>query len=460
MSTEATTATIGSDAAYQALCDPDRLMAAFAHVESAGGAPGVDGVRVSAFAEDLLPRVKTLAERVESGRYLTSPLLAVRMPKDRDPRGRELLIPTVEDRLLQRAVHDALSPVADGLLLPCVHGFRSGHSVQRAVEACRSAVVRRPWVVDADIRDFFASVPFETTLDALRAVAPDPRLLEIAEQWLSAPALRAGRQDPREAGLPLGSPLSPLLANLVLRPLDAALFSERVTYVRFADDLVVCCEGQAEATAAMEACGQALEPLGLALHAGKSRVVDTRSESLVFLGHLVRSDGSDGGGPQLERPFRRTLHIVEPGAQLSTRGGRLILRRDGVELLSVPVRRVRDIVVLAPIGVTSGAMTVCLEHGIDVSWMSGHGRCWGALRTWRSRAPELRRLQAELMLDEPRRLAFARILVEAKVRNQRRLLQRRRSRDADSGLDLALRELDAGLKRIRRRGGHLVAHGR
>lgn len=285
----------------EALRDPARLCAAFGSVAKAGGAPGVDGVTVGVFGEDLLERVEALAAQLADGTYEPSLLLAVRMPKDRDPRGRELLIPCVADRVLQRAVHEILGPEVDARLLPCVHGFRPSRSVQRAVAACRAAVIDRPWVADADIRDFFATVPFASVLQALGTWVCDNALLALVEGWITASALRAGRVERRDAGLPLGSPLSPLLSNVVLHALDAAMMRPDTTYLRFADDLIVCCAEEAVARARLEACRAVLADLGLDLHAGKSRVLDARRESMVFLGHLVRSD-ADGAEARFERP--------------------------------------------------------------------------------------------------------------------------------------------------------------
>lgn len=424
------------------LCDPGRLQAAYGRVAAADGAPGVDGVSTGAFGEHLEERLAELTASVADGGYRPSALLALRIPKDRDPRGRELLVPTVADRVLQRAVHDLLSPAVEARLLPCVHGFRPGHSVRGAVRAAQSAVERRPWVADADVRDFFPDVPHERVLAALAAWVSDPRLLALVSAWLAAPAVRAGRSEPRDSGLPLGAPLSPLLANVVLHPLDLALWRPDTTYIRFADDLLACCEGAELAREQLALCARTLaEEVGVRLNEAKSRVVDARRESLVFLGHLIRASGK-GEPPARERPQRRSLHLVEPGSRLSKRGGRLVVTRQGTDLLTVPLRRVRDIVVLAPVDLSSAAVTACLEQGIDIAWLSGHGRWWGSLRTWQSPSPELRRAQTLLSLDGERCLRIARGLLAAKVYNQKRLLQRQHARRGhEAGLGAALEAL-------------------
>lgn len=430
------------------LTDPARLAAAYGHVAAAGGAPGVDGVSVDAYASDLDERLRTLGEDVAGGAYGPAALLSVRVPKDRDPRGRELLIPTVSDRILMRAVHDLLAPALDSRLLPCVHGYRPGRSVSSAVRSVRRAIERRPWVLDADIREFFSSVPHETMLDALRTLVDDAGLVDLTARWLAAPALRGGRLQPRDRGLPLGSPLSPLLSNLALHPLDIGLWRPDTTYVRFADDLVVCAASDEVARQQLDACRAILTDLGLALHEDKSRVLDSRRESFVFLGHLLRARPA-GAQAERETPRRRTLHLVEPGSRLTARGERLVVQRDRAELLAVPARRVREIIVLAPVDLAAAAVTLCVTHGIDVSWMSDHGRWWGSLRTFRSEAPDLLHAQMLATLDERRCLALGRTMIAAKLGNQKRLLQRHAAR---STTDLA-RALEGIGQAERRLGG-------
>jgi len=145
----------------------------------------------------------------------------------------------------------------------------------------------------------------------------------------------------------------------------------------------------------------------------------------------------------LERPRRRSLHLVEPGSRLTVRGPRLVVQRDGIDLLSVPIGRVREIVVLAPVDLGSAAVIACLKHGIDISWMSEHGRWWGSLRTWASEAPDLRRVQALATLDPARCLVLGRSMIAAKTHNQKRLLQRHRARAGAPApaLDRALSDL-------------------
>jgi len=442
------------------LLDPARLLSAFGHVAAAGGAPGVDGVSLDQYGANVDERLSALADDVRAGRYRPAGLLAVRIPKDRDPRGRELLIPTVADRVLMRAAHDLLAPAVDARLLPCAHGYRPGRSVRSAIRKTQTAIERRPWVADADIRDFFASAPHRVVLEALSTVVGDDRVLVLVERWLAAPALRAGSLVARDAGLPLGSPLSPLLANLVLHPLDMGLWRPDTTYVRFADDLVACCPDEAVARQQLEACAAILADLGLRLNEEKSRVLDSRRESFVFLGHLLRARP---GGEQRQRelPRKRTLHLVEPGSRLTARGQRLILQRDGVEMLTVPVRRVREIVVLAPVDIASAAMTLCLGNGVDVSWLSDHGRWWGSLRTWRSESPGVLRDQVLATLDMDRCLALGRTMIAAKLANQKRLLQRHHSRgQADLSAVLRdFRQAERALGQARTRSAIMGAEG-
>lgn len=449
-------ASVDGDAA-QVVLDMDRLLEAWDRVARAGGAAGADGVTISEFATDAPGRLKFLSGQVRNGEYEPHPLLAVRIPKHGDPEGRELLVPAVGDRVLQRAVHDVLAPIFEPRFLPCAHGYRPGHSVRGAVGAARAALAQRPWVLDGDVQDFFPSVPHALVLAALDAWIDSHVIRDLVLAWLRTPALRSNALEARASGLPLGSPLSPLLANLVLHELDVALWSPDTTYVRYADDFLVCCPDRHQAERALAAARNALAELGLSLGEMKTRVINAADESLVFLGHLLRAQPEDSAA--YETPRRRTLYISEPGCEIGHRGGRLVVERMGAEVLSVPLRTVRDIVVLGPAELTSGAISTCLRTGIDVNFLSSHGRWWGALRSWESPSPELRQLQAIQTGDAARSLAIARAFIAAKIANQRRLLQRQASRHPSESVDAALEKLEGRVQAARNAQDRLTLMG-
>lgn len=169
--------------------DRSTLLRAFAHVRQAGGAPGVDGENLSAFGAAAQDRCAELARAVDEGSYRASPLRACRLPGHLAHRGRELLVPTVADRVLQRAVASAASDALDVHLHPSSHAYRTGRSAVGATEIVRDALPERPWILDADIREFYPSVDHVLLIEQLRAWGLDSRLVALCEQWITAPAL-------------------------------------------------------------------------------------------------------------------------------------------------------------------------------------------------------------------------------------------------------------------------------
>lgn len=250
-----------------------------------------------------------------------------------------------------------------------------------------------------------------------------------------APAQRGGVTIPRERGLPIGTPVSPLIANLVLHPLDRGLWGGERTYLRYADDFVICCADEQAAHDAMGVAQTLLEALGLTMNSQKARVVDTRAESLVFLGHLVRRAAGEAFERSIAQPALRTLYLTEPGSKLARDGRRLVVQHGGVTVASVPVGELRKIVVLAPAELTSPALVTCAEKGIDVDLMSSMGWRGRLEPAWSSNAP-LRLAQALVGAEPFAAFELARAMVAGKISNQRRLLQRHAARkDGAAGAD-------------------------
>lgn len=411
--------------------EPDNLSAAWDRVRAAGGAPGVDGIDLGSFARDVGRRLESLGEAMRDGSYCPSPLRAARLPRHIGPRGREVLIPTVPDRVVMRAILDVATPEVERHLLPCSYGYRPGRSIRDAIEAVHRGMAGRPWVLDGDIADFFNSVDHGVLAEVVHHWFGDAATCALVLDFSAAPVVRDGAAERRGSGLPLGTPLSPLLANLVLHPLDRALWDAPRTYIRYADDFLACCATEADAFEALRAARQALEQIGLALNETKTRVVDARGESVVFLGHLLRR--SAGAADQaLDRPATRTLYLTDPGGKLARRGARLAVEHGGAEVVSVPIREVRKVVVLAPTDLTSPALAACLRSGIDVELCGAHGRWEGRLESAPSANPALRQAQLLASIDPETTLALARAIVCGKLANERRLLQRYAARDPGS----------------------------
>lgn len=208
----------------EAVCAIDNLVYAWREVwagrtnlaRSQGA--GIDGITVADWAYDWERRLTALRTDLLQGSYHPAPLFWFDIPHHEPGRTRRLGIPTVTDRVAQRAVKRVLEPVCEALFLPCSHGFRPGRSVLTALaHVLRYDAQGLSWVADADIAACFDTLDHDLLLSDLAAITPDDRLLGLVAGWLIAGASAPGR------GVAQGAVLSPLLANLYLHTFDVAM---------------------------------------------------------------------------------------------------------------------------------------------------------------------------------------------------------------------------------------------
>lgn len=282
--------------------DDARLFAAWERVRKNKGSPGVDGQTVDQFGVNVFGRLLTLKHQVERSEYRPQPLREVHIPK---PTGavRRLAVPTVRDRVVQTACAQVLSPHLEGAFEESSFAYRVGRSVPMAV--ARVAWYRDrgyKWVVDADIQSFFDEVSHTLLTEKLRRTLDDHSLLPLIDLCLAATVQPPdGPPYLLTKGIPQGSPLSPLLANLYLDDLDEAFIEKDLRFVRFSDDFIILCRSRKAAEQALEVTGEVLEALKLGLKETKTRITDFE-EGFRFLGVdfirnlLVPADEEAGRG--------------------------------------------------------------------------------------------------------------------------------------------------------------------
>ncbi|WP_341939696.1 group II intron reverse transcriptase/maturase [Marinimicrobium sp. C2-29] len=219
----------------QVLSRPN-LMRAYQRVVSNKGAAGVDQMPVSALKSHLQQHWPTLRKRLLAGDYHPQPVRRISIPK---PQGGErvLGIPTVQDRLIQQALHQMLSPMLEPSFSDHSYGFRPGRSAHQAVKAMRQHINEgRRWVVDLDLEKFFDRVNHDVLMSLLARRITDRRILTLIRRYLRAGMLDGGLISPRREGTPQGGPLSPLLSNVLLTELDRELERRGHRFCRYADD--------------------------------------------------------------------------------------------------------------------------------------------------------------------------------------------------------------------------------
>ncbi len=268
------------------ILSPDNLRAAWEEVAENQGIPGVDNVSIRRWRRNWEERLVEMAQAVRTNRYKPARLRIRRIPKRRRDEYRVLRIPTVTDRVLQRAVLQVLYDVYEPRFLDCSFGYRPGRGLREAVQ--RIVDLREAgheWVLDADIDAFFDNVDHTLMMEMLRPDLDDPILLQLIVGWLKMGQVR--RDVPK--GIPMGSPLSPLLANVYLHPLDETLVAEGWKPVRYADDFVVLSHDPAHAQAAYERVAEVLAALRLRYEPSKTRLTSF-GEGFDFLGVRFHRD--------------------------------------------------------------------------------------------------------------------------------------------------------------------------
>jgi len=237
----------------------ENLYAALERVQRNGGAPGVDGMRVEELPEHLREHWESIREKLETGRYRPSPVKRVEIPK---PGGgkRQLGIPTVQDRMIQQALQQVLSEEFEGTFSEHSYGFRSGRSAHDAVEAAREYIeAGYQWTVDIDLEKFFDTVHHDQLMVRMKAKIADKRVLRLVNEYLKAGAMIDGEVVKSEEGAPQGSPLSPLLSNIVLSELDEKLEERGHRFVRYADDCNIYVKSERAAQRVMESTSRFIE---------------------------------------------------------------------------------------------------------------------------------------------------------------------------------------------------------
>lgn len=262
------------------------LFAAYSKVAANDGAAGVDHVTVEDFTRDLTRNLEKLVRQLRDGSYRPQAVRRVHIPKPGSNETRPLGIPTVRDRVVQGAVRHVLEPIFERDFAEHSYGFRPDRGCKDALRRVDQLLKQGyHYVVDADLKGYFDSIPHDKLMDRLRQKVADGRVLELIEAFLKAGVLDGPTHWTPESGAPQGAVLSPLLSNLYLDPLDHAVAQAGFEMVRYADDFVILCRSRVEADRALALVQAWTAENGLTLHPTKTRIADAVIDGFEFLGY-------------------------------------------------------------------------------------------------------------------------------------------------------------------------------
>jgi len=437
-----------------------------------------------------LERLHTDLDKLMAGDYHPPPLRGHLIPK-KNGGVRPLAIPPIYDRVLQRSITQVLTPALEKLMYRHSHGFRPGRSRITArydIQAAWRAGYR--WVYESDIKDFFDSVNLDRLQDRLQAIYGDDPLIPAILAWMRADILFQGETLKRRQGLPQGSPLSPLMANLMLDDFDSDMETWGFKLIRFADDFVILCKDPDQARAAGEAARISLMEHGLELHPEKTRITQME-DGFKYLGYLFVNDMAlDISGSPAEPPVSTT---VPPNSWLSQLGekeperlkqkkaleqlaakllkgqpanigerdnnGTLLVISGEPSVVSTLNKHIRvlrqekciadmpwqDLQCLLLIGnhqITTQAMHAALQHDVSIHLANSYGRHQGMVTHAKaSRGHRLWLQQLVGFKDEDKALYCAREVVASRLRHLKETLRQRKAAHDTVQIDHAIRNI-------------------
>ena len=302
---------------FEDLCTTGWLNAGFRSVRKNKGAPGIDGVTIAEFESRLDEELSRLAAELDSWTYKPSPVRRVEIPKPGGQGIRLLGVPTVRDRVVHATLKLLLEPIFEPLFSAHSYGFRPGRSQGQAVEAARQIVAGgKPYVVDLDLSKFFDRIHHDRLIARLGQTVPDTRVLRVVGLILRSGIMANGLVTPSTEGAVQGSPLSPLLSNIVLDELDRELERRGLEFCRFADDCNIFVRTPKAAERVMASIGGYIEKrLKLVVNREKSQVA--RSDRVKFLGLTIVGETVAISRKALQAAMDKVKELTPRGTHLT-----------------------------------------------------------------------------------------------------------------------------------------------
>lgn len=302
---------------FEKICSLDTLREAFKAVKRNKGAPGIDGITIAEYEENLERNLNQLRTEVLSWKYEPTPVKRVEIPKPGGKGVRLLGIPIIKDRVLHMAIKMVLEIILDPTFSKNSFGFRPGKNQQQAVQQAQRIVKSgKEYIVDIDLSKFFDRINHDRLIDRLRRHIKDTRILRLIGMILRGGVMINGVKTPSEEGSVQGSPLSPLLSNLVLDELDKELEKRNLEFCRFADDCNIFTGSQRSADRIMNSIKKFIEQkLKLKVNEEKSKT--RKSKEVKFLGMTIVEGTIAIAKASYDKAMEKVNELIPRGSHLS-----------------------------------------------------------------------------------------------------------------------------------------------
>ena len=299
---------------FDRLCDPHVLRYGFKSVRRNGGSPGIDGITIETYEDDLEQELRILSAELKDWKCAPQPVRRVEIPKPGGMGVRLLGVPCVRDRVVQASIKNLLEPLIDPTFSDSSYGFRPGRSQKQAIEKAQSMVQSgKEYVVDIDLSKFFDRVNHDKLIERLKIrYSIDNRILRLIGLTLRSGAMVDGRVEATRRGTTQGSPLSPLLSNVVLDELDKELEKRELEFCRFADDCNIFVRSKKAADRVMVSVSKFIEKkLKLVVNQEKSRT--GKADAIKFLGMTIMAGLIVISGVSMNRANEKLKELIPRG---------------------------------------------------------------------------------------------------------------------------------------------------
>jgi RNA-directed DNA polymerase len=302
---------------FEKICNINVLREAFKAVKRNKGAPGIDGITIEVYERDLEKNLNQLRNEVLNWTFKPTPVRRVEIPKPGGKGVRLLGVPIINDRVLHMAIKMALEPILDPKFSRNSFGFRPGKNQQQAVQQAQRIVQSgKEYIVDIDLSKFFDRINHDRLIYRLKQHVKDSRILRLIGMILRGGIMIDGVKTPSEEGSVQGSPLSPLLSNVVLDELDKELEKRDLEFCRFADDCNIFAKSQRAADRIMSSIKKFIEKkLKLKVNEEKSKT--RKSNEVKFLGMTIVEGAIAISKAAFKKAMEKVKTLIPRGSHLS-----------------------------------------------------------------------------------------------------------------------------------------------